>query len=306
VTYFDQPNCYKISNDTVEVIVTTDIGPRIIRYAFKDGENIFAEIPLTSEQVRQNIWHPYGGHRLWHAPEAIPRSYEPDNSPIKFKIEGNNTIRLTQAIEPNTRIQKEMVITLDEKGSGVTVRHFLTNRGLWPVNMAPWAMSIMNGGGTTIFPQEPYRSHDDYLLPARPMVMWHYTNLSDPRWKIGPKFIRLSTDAAMKEPQKVAIANKQNWAAYAREGNLFIDRFAYREGAIYADYGSNTETYTTGTFMEIESLGPLEVIEPEKTVEHIERWYLYKDVQIGNTEETLETALKPLLAQSPMQLQSTP
>ena len=34
VAYFNQPNCFKLSNGIVEVIVTTDIGPRIIRYGF--------------------------------------------------------------------------------------------------------------------------------------------------------------------------------------------------------------------------------------------------------------------------------
>ncbi len=33
IAYFNQPNCYRLSNNTAEVIFTTDIGPRVIRYA---------------------------------------------------------------------------------------------------------------------------------------------------------------------------------------------------------------------------------------------------------------------------------
>ena len=33
------PNCLRLSNGQVEVVVTTDIGPRIVRYAFIGGEN---------------------------------------------------------------------------------------------------------------------------------------------------------------------------------------------------------------------------------------------------------------------------
>ncbi len=36
-------NCYHISNGAVELIVTADVGPRIIRYGFVDGPNVFKE-----------------------------------------------------------------------------------------------------------------------------------------------------------------------------------------------------------------------------------------------------------------------
>src|SRR5262245_4917634 len=88
VAYFNQPNCYKLSNGTVEIIVTTDIGPRIIRYGFPGEDNILAELPDLSVKTDLGEWKPYGGHRLWTAPEAMPRSYAPDSTPIEYKIEG--------------------------------------------------------------------------------------------------------------------------------------------------------------------------------------------------------------------------
>src|SRR6266511_4651945 len=70
------------------------------------------------------------------------------------------SIRLEQPVEPGTGIQKAMVVTLDASGTGVTVRHTLTNRGQKPFELAPWALTVMNPGGTAIIPQEPYASHD--------------------------------------------------------------------------------------------------------------------------------------------------
>ena len=43
VAYQGWPNCYRISNGTVELIVTTDVGPRVIRFGFPGGENEFME-----------------------------------------------------------------------------------------------------------------------------------------------------------------------------------------------------------------------------------------------------------------------
>jgi hypothetical protein len=297
VAYFKQPNCYKLSNGAVEVIVTTDIGPRIIRYAFIGGDNMLAELPDTKVTTDLGEWKAWGGHRLWAAPEAMPRTYSPDNSPIDFKKEGNNSIRLIQPVEPKTGIQKEITVTLSSDGTGVTLMHKITNKNLWEIDLAPWALTIMNGGGVTILPQEPYRSHDDYLLPARPLVLWHYTELSDPRWALGRKYIRLKTDEAMKEPQKIGIANKQGWAAYVRSNTLFVKRFAYKEGATYPDYGSNNETYTAGLFMEVETLAPMQRLKPGESAEHVERWTLFRNVNIGTTEASLDAAISPLIAQ---------
>jgi len=294
VAYLGLSNCYRLSNSTVEVIVTTDVGPRIIRYAFIGGDNILGEVPDGSTKTELGEWKARGGHRLWAGPEAMPRTYSPDNSPIEFKIEGNS-IRLTQPVEPKTGIEKEMTVTLDASGSGVRVHHRLTNRNLWAIDLAPWALTIMHGGGVTILPQEPYKSHDEYLLPARPLVFWYYTNLSDPRWTIGKKYIQLRTDEKIQEAQKIGIGNKQGWAAYLRDGELFVKRFPYHEGATYADYGCNNETYTSGSFMEIESLGPMTHLEPGQSAEHDEHWNLFKSVSAGTDEGSLERAIAPLI-----------
>ena len=293
--YFNQPNCCKLSNGEVDAIITTDIGPRIIRYAFPDAENILAEIPEGGETTEYGEWHSYGGHRLWHAPEAMPRSYEPDNSPVPYEILNDLSIRLTPAAEPHTGIQKEMTVYLASTGTELTIDMKLINRGPWPITAAPWGLTIMNGGGVSIFPQEPYRSHSEYLLPARPFVLWHYTDLSDPRWRIGKKYICLSTDEARTNPQKVGFMNKQGWAGYCRKNTLFIKQFPFVEGAEYCDYGCNNESYTVKSFMEIETLAPLSLINPGESTSYSEKWNLFSDFKMGSSDDELDAALQGVL-----------
>jgi hypothetical protein len=289
------PRCLRLSNGTVEVVVTTDVGPRIVRYAFAGQENVLGEVPEGKVTTELGDWRAIGGHRLWHAPEAMPRTYAPDNGPVRHETLAGGAVRLSQPVESRVGIEKQMTVTLDPSGTRVTVDHRLWNRNLWPVELAPWALTILAGGGTVVLPQEPYASHDDALLPARPLVLWHYTNLADPRFAIGPKYIRLRALASMPEPQKIGVGNKQGWAAYHRGRTLFLKRTSYREGAAYPDYGSNFETYTSGSFVEVESLGPVERLEPGASAEHVERWYLFDGVDIGSTDDSIDAALKPLL-----------
>lgn len=302
VPYLNAPNNIRLSNGTVELILATDYGPRIMRYAFvgsgEDG-NIFATIPPVKPNLHTDLgdWFIRGGHRLWHAPEEIPRSYVPDDAPIQAQIEGN-TIKLIQPVEKVTNIQKEIWVTLEPQGTHVTVTHRLTNKGLWTVEMACWAMSAMNRGGKAILPQEPYQSHDEEVRPARTMTLWGYTNLTDPRWMIGKSFITLTQDPNIKESQKVGILNRLGWSAYARNRQLFLKRFPYEKGKTYPDMGCNNETYTDGTFLELETLGPMEKVEPGQTITQTEDWWLYKNVDLGNGEAGIAAALQPLLTET--------
>jgi hypothetical protein len=295
VTYMNQPNCIRLSNGTVELVLTTAIGPRVIRYAFIGGDNILGEVPELTTKTALGDWKPWGGHRVWSAPEGMPRSYWPDNSPIDARVDPDTTVHLTQPVEQATGMRKEIVVRLSPTGSAVTVENRLTNTSLWGIDAAVWAMTIMNAGGSVILPQEPYKSHDEALQPARSVTLWSYSDLSDPRWKIGSRFLRLRTDASMAASQKIGIADHQGWAAYLRGSTLFVKRVDWKDGGSYPDGGVNVETYTAGTFLELETLGVMTRVEPGATITHEERWFLFKDVKDDPSDEALGATLASLL-----------
>ena len=85
------PHCLRLSNAEVELIIATDIGIRILHFGFIGGKNIFYLSPEDLGKTGGDHWRIYGGHRLWHAPEAIPRTYSPDNEPhqVFFLIRGH-------------------------------------------------------------------------------------------------------------------------------------------------------------------------------------------------------------------------
>ncbi len=302
IAYLGSPNNIKLSNGTVELVLATDYGPRIMRYALAGAPeegNVFATIPPDKPNLKTELgdWFIRGGHRLWHAPEAVPRSYVPDDSPVEVKFDGA-TVKLIQPVEKVTHIQKEVWITLDPQGSHVTVLHKLTNKGLFTVTMSCWAMSAMNKGGIAILPQEPYQSHDDEVRPARSMTVWGYTDLTDPRWMIGKSVITLTQNPDITTSQKIGILNKQGWSAYFHAGALFVKRFAYEKGKEYPDLGCNNETYADGVFLELETLGPLEKVDPGQAISFQEDWWLYKNIDIGNGEAGIAAALQPILTQT--------
>ena len=129
VSYGGWPNCVRLTNGQIELIITTDVGPRVIRLGFVGGQNLFKEFADQMGKTGGTEWRSYGGHRLWHAPEAMPRTYFPDNSAVKYTWDGK-TLKLVQPIETTTGIVKEMEITLNPNENHVTVLHRLTNKNL--------------------------------------------------------------------------------------------------------------------------------------------------------------------------------
>jgi len=284
VAYGGWSNCYRVSNGVVEAVATADVGPRIIRFGFVGGENEFAEFPDQIGKVGGDEWRIYGGHRLWHAPEAKPRTYYPDNEPVEVQIHDDFTLELIQPTEKWTGVQKRIVLKMHPTEPQVTVTHIITNHNLWAIELAPWALSVMAKGGK--------------LLPARPIVQWHYTDMTDPRWTFGRRFIILRQDPNRPNPQKLGIANPDGWAAYANGDRLFLKRYKHIDGATYPDFGCSTEVFTNADMLELETLGPLTTLQPSESVEHVEVWFLFKGVVLGETEDEMAAALEPILRQT--------
>lgn len=276
IEYLDLPNCVRLSNGDVEIIVTTDVGPRIISYAFVGGENILGLHPHARVETALGEFKPYGGHRLWIAPENMPNSYTPDNAPVEyFYNRQENSMWLVQPIDQITNTQKEIIVTLNETGTGVSINHKITNCGAVTIEIAPWALTIMRGGGVCEIPNEPWAPYGgETLLPTRNIAVWSYTDFTDSRWQFDKECIRLKVDATKSEPQKIGILNKQGWLVYRLENQQFTKRFPYLEGAAYPDLNSNNELYTAGDFVEIETLAPLRMLAPGESTEHLEHWEL--------------------------------
>jgi len=289
-------NCIRLSNGTIELIITTDIGPRIIRCGFINKKNLFYVSEEDKGKTGGSAWRIYGGHRLWHAPEVMPRSYFPDNNRVDYSWNGK-TLFLRQETESTTGILKEIEITLDPHNNHISVMHRLINKNLWAIEAAPWAITAHAAGGTAILPQEPYIDPAACLLPARPIVLWHYTQMKDPRWLWGNRYIRIKQDSTLKTEQKIGTLNKQEWMAYNIDKYLMIKYFDYDPHAHYTDYGCNNEVYVNEHLLETETLGPMHKIQPEHATEHTEHWLLHEldDPLETRSESVLDKVLQPVV-----------
>jgi len=288
-------NCYKVANGDVELIVTADVGPRIIRFGFVGGQNLFKEYPDQLGGTGETKFQLRGGDRVWKAPEDPVATWAPDNVPVDVRALPDGLVARAP-IEPLTGLQKEIEIRLAPSGSQVTVFHRIANHGLFPLEFAPWVLTMMAQGGMAVTGFPPRGHHPANLEATNPLVMWAYSDLSDPRWTFTRKYMILRQDPKNTEAQKLGLFNPDTWAAYLLNGEAFVKRASPDPSKVYPDFGCSFETFTNNEFLEMETLGPLTKVAPGATVEQVERWALYRGVNPARlTDDELTHVLTPLL-----------
>lgn len=287
----------RLSTPALELIVTTGVGPRIVELCSRGGRvgNLFFQFP--GNEVRAHGFLFRGGHRLWHSPEDIVRTYQPDDAPVTVRMLSNGVV-LTQPTEAKTGLQK--AIRIEFRGQRtLKITHLVTNRGRRGVECAPWALTMLRGGGYGVLPLLPKGSHAaGDLLPKYALVPWTYTDFALPVWEPHRDFLGINTRRA-NTPQKLGVTNYPGWSAYWLDGTTFVKSASVLASARYPDLGCCWETFTNGEMIELETLGPLAVIAPGKNSTHVEWWTLIEGLPKPDTDGAfakLARAVKSRLA----------
>jgi hypothetical protein len=139
VEYKGWPNCYRVSNGEVELIVTADVGPRIIRFGFVGGQNLFKEFVDQIGKSGEKEFQLRGGDRVWKAPEDPIATWAPDNVPVTITVTPAGLVARAP-VEPLTMLQKEIEVSMAPSGE-VTVSHRITNRSLFTLEFSPWTFT---------------------------------------------------------------------------------------------------------------------------------------------------------------------
>ena len=212
-------NAYKLSNGAVELIVTADVGPRILFYGFNNAENQLYEVDADAGKTGGLEFRLYGGHRLWVSPE-VERTYYPDNARVSVSSLATATCFAAPIEEssPGTNLRKEVEIHLEATGPHVQITHRITNHDTHSTVLAPWAPTMMRPGGRAILPLAPRIAMDkDHYLPVGAFALWSFTDFADTRWVLGTNYIQLrhlAHPSGRFKEQMGGIYNSAGWGAY--------------------------------------------------------------------------------------------
>lgn len=296
-SYQEYGRCLKLENGSLEILITIDVGPRIIFFGAPKGENMFfndkKQERVTKGELFETIfgkgaeYHFYGGHRMWLAPQLMLHTCVPDNRPVAYKLVENGVILMPEA-QKVPGMQPEMTIIMDPEQAEITVDVCYKNISREEKRYAVWQISQFDIGGVAFIPfSEPHRqpepghvpTQQELLTPLKPngqitSFLGNFAN--DPRCSLDSQFITLRQDPEISSPIKIGTPNHMGYAMYANKGYVTTIRFQHDDTKIYTDWGCSFETYTDAAFLELESLGAFETVKPGQSIAHRERLELQK------------------------------
>lgn len=271
----------------VELLITLEVGPRILRCGFAGEPSLLGEARDQLGGSGEDGFCLRGGHRFWTAPED-EACYVPDNAPVQWRAltSGRGIEIVTPPVAPfglQKALRIEALADPTEPG-GVLFRiaHSLRNAGRQEQRYSPWAISVLAPGGVALIPQPPRRPHPTELpkdepvdvadfLPSRRIALWPYTDLTDPRFRLGHELYTVEQRADL-GPTKLGLLYDRGWVGYQLGAHVFCKHIAWEAGAEYPDLGVNFELYTDATMLELESLAPALPLPPGGTAHHVEHW----------------------------------
>lgn len=299
VTYKNYGKCLSLSNDSMELYVTLNLGPRVIKCNLRGKENLmYEDIERVNKEDVSSLygegksWYIYGGHRLWLSPESKPETYYPDNDSVIYSTCSTGA-EFIPPVQDVSGLQFSLSIELHETEPCAIVRHKITNTTDKPITGAAWALSVMDKNGMVVIPQP---QEDTGLLGNRVLALWPYTDMTDSRVFWGDKYIALRQDPNIDRLIKLGINNTAGKIAYINHDQAMIKSFEPDfENGTYPDFGVSCEAFANKHFTESETLSPLKTIARGESIEHAETWTLVGGIQIpAPTNEALEALGKTL------------
>jgi hypothetical protein len=165
-------------------------------------------------------------------------------------------------------LAKKIVIGLEARR--LVVDHTLANAGSATIHAAPWAITQLRLGGVALVPTRV--TEIEGLQATHSLVLWPYTDLSDPRLSWRGRALMVDTVAG--PPFKIGIGPRPGQFGYLIDRHLFIKEVPSAGHGDYPDRGAVGQIYVNDRFCELESVGPLVALDPGSEVRHRELWSL--------------------------------
>jgi len=264
VTFNDFPNCYEIHTKNEKMILTSSFGPRILYFGNNNTGNIlFNEANPLKKKIG---FHLYGGHRFWLAPETqfTARS---DDRPCLVE-QKDNYLKIT-SYDPQLHFEKTLRIT--EKNNRFSVEHIFVNKGRYIFPASLWGLTCVPPEGIVFF---PWNTTGSWKLSK--IIYWQRwtkqkTNISSNQFVPTPDLFLIKPNG---DTGKVGTAGYEGFVGITNKNYTFIKKFNYVDGASYPDDNCAIEVYTCKYFIELETLSPIYMTEPNHPYVHTEEWIL--------------------------------
>lgn len=274
IAFLNYPECVKLENDHVRVILGSDVGGRVLEYSHR-GVNVLYLDPAEADWKPGAKRAPASAGRFDVGPElVVPARPELLTGKWSARVTGPRSARLSSPPIPAMGIRVDRDFQLDADSSRLVCTQTLHNLSDRPVEYCHWSRTFAVGGGVAWVPlTEPSRFPSKYVMYE---TMDKILNRpKDPHIVLRDGFVEIL--AAPAQP-KLGFDSHAGWFAYqAPNGLLFIKRYPTYPDRVYNELAGLTLSiwYPQGKPMiELEPIGPRMRIAPGASDSFTEEWWL--------------------------------
>lgn len=294
VPFFGYKNCILVENASTQVIIDTNCGGRVLKYALKGGENVIYLDPkqagYTLEQGTLK-GHITGGRFDIGPPKIKPNSNTFWLGAWEVKKTDEYSVTIVSQTDSATGLQLLRRFELDSENPTLKVTQTIINNGSKSYKLCNWLRVFAVGGGTAVVPLSvPNRLPAGYIVyDDEKSAMLFKPELSP---VVYIRDNRLFITGSTGKYKKYVMDSDAGWLAYITPANtLFLMKYTHFHTKPYGEMSalSMSVWYNENEMTELEPMSHWEWIEPGKISEpFVTEWFLTKNATINTINKQLE------------------
>ncbi len=279
IDFLNYKDCVELSNGDTVVVLGPHVGGRVLKYSFQGKEALHLDPREAKWGTPEAEKKPVASAgRLDIGPEyLIPKRDVLWTGSWTAEITGPRAAKMTSKEDPGTGVQLVREFALDPETSHLKCAQVIRNISDQTVRWCHWSRTFAKGGGIVVIPvaEKPRRLPKGWVMyPRRGMI--DFQPEDDAVVRRG-EFL-LVTGAP--EFAKLGIDARAGWLAYLAPNDLmFVKRFPVYLNRVYTELAAyNLSVWYPDQnrvpAVELEPIGPENVIAPGQSASFAESWYL--------------------------------
>ena len=301
VNLLNYRNCVELFNESTRVVLGHQVGGRVLSYRFNDREALYLSPEEADWKSAKRKLVTAG--RFDIGPEyLVPKRDVLWSGEWEFQISKPRFVRLVSQPDTATGTQLIREFTLAETGSHLSCRQIIMNITKQTRHWCHWSRTFAKHGGVAIVPLSEQARH-----PLR-YVMYEGRGLINAR-PSDPNITHVGDYLLVKDVPKfpkLGFDSMTGWFAYQMKHDLmFVKKYqtypdrSYNEvaGLTISIWYPKSEKVDA---VELEPIGPMNVIKPGQSAEFTEHWWLMeRDYQKDFSERELNQLSRQVEALNP-------
>ncbi|NJM16474.1 MAG: hypothetical protein HC896_14825 [Bacteroidales bacterium] len=285
IAYRGYTNCYRIYNDSVELVIVPEAGGRVLKYALNNKNIIFENTSQNGKLLDDwlNNWFDPDGGRFDLGPEGVTNNgSERPHDTIYMgayapEVTGRYSLKITSMLDQELNVLVTRDFTLDSLSSHATVKQSVINKSQAPSHYYHWGRTLCPLGGTIIMPLHHNSAYALGWGDFKSAGGWAFNtaNPSQPYATVHDSVLTLKPPAT--GSNKFGVDANDGWIAYGYNDLLMVKKFKHFPEGLYKEPGAATiVSYYNGggKFVELEPIGPEAVQNYNDTATFEEHWWL--------------------------------